>query len=212
MDSNEELIDYLKKEGWIKSRRVEAAFKKIDRALFVPASQKSAAYADYPLPVMKGQTISAPSIVAIMTEELRVEKGMRVLEVGTGSGYQACVLAELVGKKGKVFTTEIYAELMDYAMQKAKQLHLNNIDFFHRDGSKGLQEKAPFDRIIVTAAAPNIPAPLFNQLKEGGRMVLPAGSTYFQDLLLVEKIRGQMAARELLPVIFVPLVGEHGFN
>ncbi|MBI5229126.1 protein-L-isoaspartate(D-aspartate) O-methyltransferase [Candidatus Micrarchaeota archaeon] len=211
MESNKEMIEYLKKAGWIKSKEVEEAFKRVDRGLFAPPPREREAYEDYPLPVMKGQTISAPSIVAFMTEELDARKGMKILEVGTGSGYQACILSLLVGKKGRVITTDIHAELIDYARERTEKLGLKNIQFVYGDGSKGYVEKAPFDRIIVTAAAPSVPEPLVRQLKEGGRMVIPVG-TFFQELQVVEKLQGKIKIASMLPVVFVPLLGEYGFK
>ncbi|MCX6767925.1 MAG: protein-L-isoaspartate(D-aspartate) O-methyltransferase [Candidatus Micrarchaeota archaeon] len=213
MKSNAELVKYLVDFGFLKTKRVIEAFKAVDRAHFVLPSQKESAYADYPLPLFRLQTISAPSVVAIMTEALELPAGGKVLEVGTGSGYQAAVLAGAVGPKGKIVTVERVQELFDYARQKVSGLPgLKNVFSVCGDGSVGYAAEAPFDAIVVTCGAPSVPKPLFEQLKEGGKMVIPIGGTYFQDLILVEKRRGRQASRSLLPVMFVPMHGKNGFK
>lgn len=213
MESNEALVDYLKEYGFVKSRRVEEAFRAVDRAAFVPCEYSLQAYVDYPLPILKLQTISAPSIVAVMTEALEVEEGMKVLEVGTGSGYQATILSFLVGSSGKVVTIEKYAELCDYSRERlAKFAFTKNIEVVCGDGSAGYGKEAPYDRVIVTAGAPSIPEPLVEQLKEGGKIVIPVGETHFQTLVLGKKKGGRLETTSLLPVMFVPLVGEYGFK
>jgi len=205
-------VRYLIDFGFLKSGRVISAFRKVDRADFVLASQRASAYADYPLPLFKLQTVSAPSVVAIMTEALALEGGESVLEVGTGSGYQACILAEVVGERGLVVSVERVPELFDYARQKISAHGAENVELVCGDGSQGHAARAPYDGIIATCGAPSVPEPLFKQLKEGGRMVIPVGGTHFQDLLLVEKIRGKQVTRNLLPVMFVPMHGKHGFR
>jgi protein-L-isoaspartate(D-aspartate) O-methyltransferase len=213
MESNEALVDYLREYGFLKSKRVEAAFRAVDRAVFVPKEYSLQAYVDYPLPVLKLQTISAPSVVAIMTEALDVEEGMKVLEVGAGSGYQAAVLSHIVGSRGRVVTIERFRELCDYAGERLARLPFTkNVVLVNADGSRGYPEEAPFDRVIVTAGAPRVPEPLVEQLKEGGRIVIPVGEQHFQDLRLGVKKKGRMEFTSLLPVMFVPLTGEHGFK
>ncbi len=185
-----------------------AALGRTERHLFVPAELRDAAYANRPLPIGYGQTISQPYIVALMTDLLRVGAGDRVLEVGTGSGYQAAVLAEL---DVEVFSIEIVAPLADQARQRLADLGYRRVNVRHGDGYHGWPEAAPFDAVIVTAAASHVPPPLVDQLRPGGRMVIPVGSRFHtQHLMLVEKgPDGTPTVRQLLPVRFVPLTGGH---
>jgi len=190
--------------------RTALAMEKIDRGLFVPEELRGSAYEDRPLPIGYGQTISAPGVVALMCSKLDVREGMHVLEVGTGSGYQTAILAELVGERGRVVTTERIPELVEKAKENVKKVRdYKNIEFLCCDGTLGAPQSAPFDRISVTAAAPSIPEPLVRQLAPEGKLIVPVGK-YFQDLLLYDKKSG--AIINLLPVVFVPLLGEYGFN
>ncbi len=174
----------------------------VQRHRFVPQSLLGDAYDDRPLPIGYGQTISQPYIVAAMTESLRPRPEHRVLEIGTGSGYQAAVLAEIVGK---VYTVEIIPELGEAARERLRNLGYRDLEVRIADGYDGWPEQAPFDAIVVTAAAEYIPPPLIKQLKEGGRMVIPVGAPFFnQTLILVEKKRGEITTRQLMPVLFVP--------
>ena len=174
----------------------------VQRHRFVPESLLVDAYDDRPLPIGYGQTISQPYIVAAMTEGIRPRAEHRVLEIGTGSGYQAAVLAEIVAK---VYTVEIIAELGKAARERLRNLGYRNLEVRIADGYEGWPEQAPFDAIVVTAAAEYIPSPLIEQLKEGGRMVIPVGAPFFnQTLILVEKKRGEITTRQLMPVLFVP--------
>jgi protein-L-isoaspartate(D-aspartate) O-methyltransferase len=188
----------------VKDGNVLNAMLKVPRHEFVPETQKKYAYEDHPLPIGSGQTISQPYIVASMTEYLRLKKGEKVLEIGTGSGYQAAVLAELTDK---VYSVEIICELADRAKAALKALGYDKVVVKCADGYKGLKEFAPFDAVIVTAAPPYIPQELVNQLKTGGRMVLPVGEGY-QELLLIEKTESEIRKTYLYPVLFVPMV--HG--
>jgi protein-L-isoaspartate(D-aspartate) O-methyltransferase len=188
----------------IEDARVLAAMGKVPRHQLVPREVRSQAYADRPLPIGEGQTISQPYIVAYMTEQLRLKGGERVLEVGTGSGYQAAVLAEIAAE---VYTIEIVAALGKRAEGDLARLGYKNVTVRIGDGYRGWPEKAPFDAIVVTAAPPEVPAPLIEQLKPGGRLVLPVGET-FQELLLVTKDAGGVQRKRLLPVRFVPMTGE----
>lgn len=208
MDSNKELVGYLKACAYVKTPAVEKAFLKVDRKKFVPAEQAGSAYEDSPLPTAEGQTISAPGVVALMTEALELKPGMKVLEVGSGSGYQTAILAQIVGEKGKVYSVERIGELCEYAKKNLAKLGLKNVQAICGDGSRGLPREAPFDRIIVTAAAKKIPEKLVEQLKEGGRLVIPVGaSAYLQELILLrKKAGGKTEQNSLLPVVFVPLV------
>jgi protein-L-isoaspartate(D-aspartate) O-methyltransferase len=174
----------------------------VQRHRFVPESRRGDAYEDRPLPIGYGQTISQPYIVAAMTEAIRPRPEHRILEIGTGSGYQAAVLAEIVGK---VYTVEIIPELGEAARDRLTNLGCRNLEVRIADGYDGWPERAPFDAIVVTAAAEYIPPPLIKQLKEGGRMVIPVGAPFFtQTLMLVEKKGGEITTRQLMPVLFVP--------
>ncbi|RLG19604.1 protein-L-isoaspartate O-methyltransferase [Candidatus Micrarchaeota archaeon] len=207
MNSNQELVNYLLGTGYA-SEKIAKAVMKIDRADFVPEQLKQNAYIDSPLPIGHGQTISAPGVVTFMTRLLDVQEGMTVLEVGAGSGYQAAVLAELVGEKGKVITIERVAELVERAKANCMRAGYKNIEFIHSDGTKGHPAKAPYERIIVTAAARSVPKALEEQLAEGGKLVIPVGSSYRQDLLLIQKLKGELQVEKTMPVVFVPLIGE----
>jgi len=193
----------LKRRG-IHDPRVLEAMGSVPRHMFVAPHVRSAAYADTALPIGHGQTISQPYIVAFMTEQLGVKPGDRVLEIGTGSGYQAAVLGQIVDS---VFTIEIIPELAKRAQQVLKELGYDNVVVKQGDGYHGWQEKAPFDAIIVTAAPPKIPPPLLDQLAIGGKMVLPVGE-YVQELVVVTKTESGLEMDNVLPVRFVPMTGE----
>jgi protein-L-isoaspartate(D-aspartate) O-methyltransferase len=185
-----------------------AAMNRVARQEFVSQELKSLAYANRPLPIGYGQTISQPFIVAVMTDLLRLKPGDSVLEIGTGSGYQAAILAEMTKR---VYSIEIIPELAKEATDRLKRLGYANVETKVGDGYYGWKERAPFDAIIVTAAPTQIPPPLVEQLKPGGRLVIPVGGRFMmQYLVLVEKAPdGKLTTRELLPVQFVPLTGEH---
>ncbi len=190
----------------IKDAKILEVMGRIPRELFVDPSQRGKAYADHPLPIGEGQTISQPYIVALMTQILQLKPGERVLEIGTGSGYQAAVLAELTDQ---VYSIEIRENLAKGAARRLKELGYDKVRVKYGDGYFGWEEAAPFDAIIITAAANHIPPPLIKQLKEGGRLVVPLGSTtYFQTLTLITKIKGQAEVEHLGGVSFVPMVGE----
>ena len=186
--------------------KVLQAMGKIERHHFVSKRHRNEAYADYPLPIDEGQTISQPYIVALMTELSDLKPTYRVLEIGTGSGYQAAVLAEIVDE---VFTIEIREKLAKKAEKLLKELGYENTKVKYGDGYFGWEEYAPFDAIIVTAAANHIPPPLIKQLKDGGKLVIPVGSTlYHQVLTVVTKKNEKITAKQIAPVAFVPMVGE----
>ena len=188
--------------------RVMKAMGKVLRHRLVPEDMRAMSYDNRPLPIGHGQTISQPYIVALMTELLDPKPGHKVLEVGTGSGYQAAVLAELVDE---VYSIEIVAPLAQRAKADLAALGYDNITLREGDGYYGWKEHAPFDGIVVTAAAPSIPPPLVQQLKPGGRMLIPVGAPFLtQELVLVEKTpHGKVRTRQILPVQFVPLTGGH---
>ncbi len=194
------------------SRKVYEAIKRVPRHLFVPERYKEEAYVDTPLPIGHGQTISAPHMVAIMCDLLDLKEDDKVLEVGTGCGYHAAVVAEIVGKKGKVISIEYIPELAERAITILKALGYDNVEVIVGDGSKGYEKEAPYDKIYVTAAAPDIPKPLVEQLKPGGKMVIPVGDSV-QWLIVVEKDEeGNVKKRNWGSVRFVPLRGEYGFK
>lgn len=191
----------------IKNRKVLEAMRKVERHRFVPEEYMSAAYEDHPLPIGEGQTISQPYIVALMTEVLDSEGTRKVLEIGTGSGYQAAVLAELFQS---VYTIEIIDVLGKRAEKTLSDLGYKNIKVKTGDGYKGWEEHGPYDAIIVTCAPSHIPGPLKDQLAEGGRMVIPVGEKYHQELILLSKEKGIIKQKEIIPVVFVPMFGENG--
>ena len=188
--------------------RVMSVMGRVERHKFVPVSEQSWAYANRPLPIGHGQTISQPYIVALMTDLIGADPGDRVLEIGTGSGYQAAVLAET---GAEVFTIEIIGPLAAEASKRLQDLGYDKIKTRHGDGYYGWEEEAPFEAIVVTAAADHIPPPLIRQLKPGGVMVIPVGSRFLvQQLVLVNKDdAGGVTTRQILPVRFVPLTGKH---
>ena len=189
----------------IKEERVLAAMAKVPREEFVPVDVRAEAYEDGPLPIGYDQTISQPYIVAFMTEKLRSRPSDRVLEIGSGSGYQAAILAELVAD---IYTIEIVEPLAKTAEATLQRLGYKNVHNKVGDGYKGWPEEAPFDAIIVTCAPENIPQPLADQLKDGGRMVIPVGERFAQQLYLLEKKNGQLKESVTLPVRFVPMLRE----
>lgn len=189
--------------------RVLQAFLSVPRHEFVPEESRSAAYADTPLAIGEGQTISQPFMVAAMTEALELAGGERVLEVGTGSGYQAALLARLARE---VHSIERSALLADAARERLARLGYMNVTVHAGDGTLGLLEFAPFDAIVVTAASPGVPAPLLDQLCEGGRMVIPVGDAQQQECLLIRKARGSITQVTLHHCRFVPLVGRYGWD
>jgi protein-L-isoaspartate(D-aspartate) O-methyltransferase len=179
------------------------------REEFVPAAYQSQAYADSPLPIGMGQTISQPYIVALMTQELQLNPNCEVLEIGTGSGYQTAILSKLAKK---VYTIERFAELCESAQAVLSRLGVGNVEFYVGDGSCGWPQKRIFDRIIITAAVPKMPQPLVEQLAEGGFIVGPVGFSAVQELLVGEKRKGRITARAVCDCRFVKLLGRYGFD
>lgn len=192
----------------LRDERLLAAFRKVPRHLFVPPPLRHEAYADHPLPIGGGQTISQPYMVALMSSHLRLQGHERVLEIGAGSGYQTAILAELALE---VFAIERLPELLHTVQERLGGLGYSNVRCATGNGSLGWPDQAPFDAILVSAAAPDLPEPLLRQLGDGGRMVLPIGSQYTQTLVEVEKSRGALSRREIASCVFVPLIGEHGW-
>ncbi|MBI4126126.1 MAG: protein-L-isoaspartate(D-aspartate) O-methyltransferase [Deltaproteobacteria bacterium] len=195
--------------GGIRDQRILAAMGKVKRHAFVSAGMEEQAYLDRPLPIGQGQTISQPLIVAAMTEAIEPQADDRVLEIGTGSGYQAAVLAEVVKQ---VFSIERHSGLSIHARKILYRLHYKNISFRIGDGTLGWPEEAPFNAILVTASGPIIPQALRDQLVDGGRLVIPVGEGDVQELLLITRNRDRFEERRLTGCRFVKLVGEHGWR
>ncbi|MFQ5892049.1 MAG: protein-L-isoaspartate(D-aspartate) O-methyltransferase [Candidatus Methanofastidiosia archaeon] len=206
----EQLIDYLVRGGYIRSEKVKKAFLKVPRENFVLERYRDVAYIDEPLPIPQGQTISAPSMIALMLEALEPERGDKVLEIGAGSGYNAALIAEIVFQENMI-TVERIPELVEFAKG-----NLSNSGYSLKvilgDGTLGHEIEAPYDKIIVTAAAPKIPPPLEKQLKLGGRIAIPVGShSFFQKFLLGVRTKNGMKEENLGGCAFVPLIGRYGF-
>ena len=198
------MVDKQIKARGVKDKAVLEAMRKVPRHLFVPPNMVDSAYDDNPLPIGHGQTISQPYIVALMTEVLRLKDDSKVLEIGTGSGYQTSILAELAVA---VYTIEIVSPLVNPAKELLRALNYPNIFFKYGDGYEGWPEEAPFDAIIVTAAPKHIPEPLVQQLAIGGRMVIPVGN-YYQDLVLLIKTEHGVQKKDITAVRFVPMTGK----
>ena len=200
----ERMVETQIKARGIRDSRVLSAMLKVERHFFVPGDLQSSAYDDRPLPIGEGQTISQPYIVAFMTEQLELKGSEKVLEVGTGSGYQAAILGELAKE---VYTMEIVKPLALSSQKRLQELGYHNIFVKSGDGYLGWPEAAPFDAIIVTCAPDHVPGPLLDQLAEGGRMIIPIGSIS-QDLRKIVKRSGKIESTDVLPVLFVPMTGE----
>jgi protein-L-isoaspartate(D-aspartate) O-methyltransferase len=203
-EERERMVEQQIEARGVRDKLVLAAMRKVPRHLFVPQNWKDQAYTDGPLPIGEGQTISQPYIVALMTELLNLKGGEKILEIGTGSGYQAAVLAEIAKE---VYTIEIICPLAERAESTLKELGYDNITVRCADGYQGWKEHAPFDGVIVTAAPDHIPQPLVDQLKAGGRLVIPVGDV-FQELMVVTKTDSGTKKMKVIPVRFVPMTGE----
>ncbi|OPY33691.1 MAG: Protein-L-isoaspartate O-methyltransferase [Methanomassiliicoccales archaeon PtaU1.Bin124] len=207
-----DMVMRLRALGVVHEAKVVAALEKVPRHQFLPPSMGDLAYIDRPLDIGEGQTISAPHMVAIMAEALELRPGMKVLEVGAGSGYHAAVMAELIRPGGKVYSLERIEKLANQAWKNLEAAgYGNDVDVIVADGSKGLKEHAPYDRISVAAAAPRIPEPLMDQLKPDGIMLVPVGDPGYQEMKKVRKKGKRYEIEEMGAVMFVPLVGEHGY-
>ncbi len=203
--NQDNMISYLMIEGYLKSPEIILAFRKIPRENFVLPEFEAEAYEDIPLPILFGQTISAPHMYAIMLELAQIKKGEKVLEIGTGSGYGAALLSKLVGRR-KVYSIEVIPELAEFARNNLAKTKIKNVQVIEGNGNLGLPEKAPFDKIIVTAGAPEIPPALVEQLKQGGKIIIPVDKDGFQELLVGVKKNGKMQYTSHGEVVFVPLV------
>lgn len=203
------MIEDLKAKG-IHDKNVLRAMEKIRRDIFVPKPYKESSYEDTALPLIKNQTISQPYTVAYMLQELELKKGLKVLEIGAGSGYNAALIAEIV-KPGKLYTIEIVKELVKLAKNNLKKAKVTNVKLIEGDGSKGYEKEAKYDRIIFTASAPEIPKPLKNQLKDNGIILGPVGGDYGQSMIKCKKIKKEFDCINLGEFIFVPLKGQYGW-
>ncbi len=207
LKARSELVRELRRKG-IKDERALKAIGETPRHLFLPPELAHVAYADEALPIGYHQTISQPYVVALMTQSLALQGQEKVLDVGTGSGYQAAILALICAE---VVTVEVLPELSEEARRRLETLGVNNVRFLIGDGSEGAPDEAPFDGIIVAAAAPYTPQPLIDQLAENGRLVIPIGSREDQDLTLIKKVGAELRNANLGLVRFVPLIGRYGF-
>jgi len=206
--ARQRLVDTLREKG-IRDLAVLRAFEMTPRHHFVPTGIRHRAYEDLPLPIGNGQTISQPSIHARYLELLQLSGRERALEIGTGSGYQTVLLAHLVEQ---VFSIERIPALFQLARDAIQRAGVKNVSLLLGDGTVGWREYAPYDAILVSAAAPAVPEPLLDQLADGGRMLVPVGSLEEQRLILYRRVNGQIESREVAPVRFVPLVGHHGWE
>ena len=204
-----DLINYLKNSRFLNDKKVEDAFRNIPRHEFVPSSELDYAYYNEPLPIKKNQTISQPAVVSRMTEWLDVRQGQKVLEIGTGSGWQTAILSYLVGQ-GTVYSVEIKPELVKFAQENLEKLGINNVNMILSDGSIGYSKASPYDRIMITAACTEIPLPLLDQLADGGLLIAPVGDSS-QSLVLLQKTRkGIIEIKNESHYVFVPLLGKFG--
>jgi len=213
-EEREDLVQNLWNHGYITKENVKQAMIKVSREEFMPLDVRTYAYIDRPLPLGEGQTISAPHMVAIIAEKLELEDGMKILEIGTGFGYNAAVIAEIIGKKGHVYTIERIESLALKARANlTKTGYSETVSVIIGDGTHGYPEEAPFDRIYATASAPKVPEPLKGQLKIGGTLLTPIGSDhYFQELVSLKRVsEDEYKMQKLGGVAFVPMIGEHGW-
>lgn len=208
-DQRKRMVEEQLRARGIRDERVLDAMAEVPREIFVSPENRASAYGDFPVPIGAGQTISQPYIVAAMLEKLELRPSDRVLEVGTGTGYQAAVLGRLAAE---VWTVERHPELAAKAQEILAQLYIGNVNVVQGDGSRGLPEHAPFDKILVAAAAPRIPQALIDQLADGGRLVVPVGTPDEQQLQVVRKIGDQISVTPHELCRFVPLIGDEGWD
>jgi protein-L-isoaspartate(D-aspartate) O-methyltransferase len=204
-----DLIIYLKNSKFLIDKRVESALRNIPRHEFVPESELDYAYNNEPLQIMKNQTISQPGVVTRMTEWLDVKDGQKILEIGTGSGWQSAILSYLVGN-GDVYSVERHPELVKFAQENLKKLNVDNVHVILGDGSLGYPKESPYDRIIITAACSEIPLPLLDQLKENGLIIAPVGDSSQSLVLLQKTSKGIIEIKNHSKYVFVPLHGKFG--
>lgn len=206
------LVKRLLRYGHIQTDEVVRAMKAVPRHLFVPEKRRKSAYVDTPLPIGGGQTISAPHMVGIMVEAADLAPGISVLEIGGGSGYHAAVMAEMVRPSGRIITVERLPSLAEQARSNLKiSGYSDTVQVVVSDGSLGYPEEKPYDRIVVTCGAPQVPQPLKDQLKEGGKLLVPVGGMGYQELLRITRHGDDFEVENLGGCVFVPLIGKHGF-
>ena len=212
MTQKTELINFWKQT--LGFREIELnAFKDVNREDFIPENLKYRAYEDMPLPLIRGKTISQPTTVMLMTHTLELQPGEKVFEIGAGSGYQAAIIAKIIGEKGRVITTEIIPELISLAKQNLVKAKINNVEIYEDDGSNGMPKEAPFDKIIITAACKQFPKPLLEQLKPEGVIVGPVGDQNEQEMVRGFKDKnGKLELEFLGPFLFSPMYGKYGFE
>jgi len=213
MNNQRDLIQALWDMNYIKSDKVRKAMLNVPREEFMTPETRDMAYLDRPIPLKHGQTISAPHMVAIICEQLSLSPGMNVLEIGTGFGYNAAVVAEILGPKGHVYTIERIKALKERAEENLSKTGYSNVTVIYGDGTGGYPEKAPYDRVYATASAPKIPEPLKDQLKVGGRLLTPVGDdpAYQELVCIVRKGETEFESHNLGGVVFVPMIGKHGW-
>jgi len=196
-----------KESGVVKDKRLIRAFEQIPREKFIHEELVEDAYADRPLPIGYGQTISQPTTIMMMIEALELKKSDKVLEIGSGSGYNAAIMSKLCKK---VYTVEIVPELVHFARENLKRIGIKNVEVIGDDGSRGYEPESPYDKIMVTAGCPSMPKPLAGQLKEGGIIVAPVGEMDEQEMVKAKKVKGKLKKEKLGMFVFVPLIGRHG--
>ena len=207
-----DLMNFWKENFGFRSAELKA-FREVNREEFIPENLRQAAYHDVPLPLLRGKTISQPTTVMIMTHALELKPGEKVFEIGTGSGYQAAIIAKIVGPKGKVITTEVVPELVHFAKQNLKKSKINNVIILEEDGSKGMPSEAPFDKIIITAACREFPKELLEQLKPEGIIIGPVGNAQEQEMVRgIKDKNGHLELEFLGPFLFTPMYGKYGFE
>jgi len=212
MDQKNSLMDFWKENFAFRPAELKA-FREVDRENFIAENFRSSAYQDTPLPLLRGKTISQPTTVMLMTHALELEKGDKVFEIGTGSGYQSAIIAKIIGSKGKVITTEVVPELVSFAKQNLRKANISNVFIYEDDGSNGMPSEAPFDKIIITAACKEFPKPLLEQLKPNGIIVGPVGKEDEQEMIKGLKDKnGHLELEFLGPFIFTPMYGKYGFE
>lgn len=210
MSDKEELIEFWK-EKRLDGRLIDA-FVKIPRENFVPPELMDNAYGDHPLPTIRNQSISQPTTIMVMMEALELKKGDKVFEIGAGAGYQAALISKVIGKEGQVISADVIPELVQFARTNIGNLGINNVSIIEGDGSEGVPKKAPFDKVIITAACPTIPQPVIDQLKEGGIVVAPVGDLESQTMIKGTKRGKGLDLQFLGSFCFVPMRGKHGFR
>lgn len=212
MEQKTNLIKFWRESFGFRSIELKA-FREVNREGFIPDKLKNSAYEDVPLPLLRGKTISQPTTVMIMTHTLELKPGEKVFEVGTGSGYQAAIIAKIVGPEGKVITTEVVPELVKFAKDNLKKAGISNAFVYEEDGSNGMPSEAPFDKIIITAACKEFPKPLLEQLKPEGMIIGPVGNEYEQEMVRGVKDKdGHLELEFLGSFLFTPMYGKYGFE